>query len=215
MKYDTVIFDLDGTLINTLGDLTASTNYALAAFGFPPVTVEQVRGFVGNGVARLIHLALPAGTSAETEKKCLAVFKEHYKTHSAVLTAPYDGIDDTLLRIKEIGVKTAVVTNKMEEAAVSIVRSFFGSNIDVVIGQVDGLKQKPEPDGVFKAIELLGADISRCVYVGDSEVDCATAKNAGLPIIGCEWGFRDRKTLEDNSADYIISSPDEIIDCIL
>lgn len=215
MKYSTVIFDLDGTLINTLEDLTDAVNHALAAFDFPLRTVEEVRGFVGNGIPRLVHLALPEGAGEQDEAKCLDICKSYYIDHSAVKTAPYEGICELVSQLKKAGVKSAVVTNKIEDAAIEIVRGFFGGDIDVIIGQVDGLRQKPEPDGVFAALEKLGAEKGRSVYVGDSEVDCATAKNAGLPIIGCTWGFRGRALLEQCGADYIIDTPRQILDIVL
>ena len=207
MKYQAVIFDLDGTLIDTLEDLKNSVNFALGKKGYPARTLDEIRNFVGNGVALLVRRALPAEADDGEFAETLAIFKEHYRAHSLDFTAPYPGIKEALAALSEAGVKTAVVTNKMEEAAKDIIENFFGGTIDVVIGQVDGLKQKPEPDGVFLAIEKLGADKSRCVYAGDSEVDCATARNAGLPVIGCTWGFRGRDLLEREKADYIIDSP--------
>jgi len=214
MRFDTLIFDLDGTLINTLEDLKNSVNYALGEMGYPPRTLDEINRFVGNGVARLVKLSVPAGASEADTEKCLGFFKAHYKAHSAVKTAPYEGIIPMLSEAKEKGLKTAVVTNKMEEAAVDIVKGFFGDNIDVIIGQRDGLAQKPAPDGVLKAIGLLGSDKSRCIYIGDSEVDCLTARNSGLPIIGCTWGFRGREVLEREKADFIIDTPRGIFDCI-
>ena len=213
-RFDTVVFDLDGTLINTIEDLKNSVNYALKKHGFPERTTEEVLGFVGNGVARLVYLSLPEGTEKETCEVCLADFKEHYRNHSMVKTAPYDGIPEMLEKLKEMGVPTAVVTNKMQDAAEDIVRGFFGDTVGVVIGQIDGVAQKPEPDGVWLAIERLGSKREKSIYVGDSEVDCATARNAGLPIIGVTWGFRDRSVLEENRAEFIVSSPEEIIGII-
>ena len=214
MKYNTVIFDLDGTLINTLEDLTDSVNFAMREYGFPERTVEEVNRFVGNGVARLVNLSLPENTSEEIRGKCLAAFKKHYTAHSMDKTAPYPGIKQAVSELKNAGVRLAVVTNKMQEAATDIVRGFFGDTIDIVIGQVDSLPQKPAPDGVWRAIDMLGSARSESVYIGDSEVDCATAKNANLPVIGVTWGFRDRKVLEENKADYIIDDPGEILNII-
>jgi len=214
MRFDTLIFDLDGTLIDTLEDLKNSVNYALGEMNYPPRTLDEIRCFVGNGVARLVKLSVPAGTSEADTEKCLGIFKAHYKAHSAVKTAPYKGIIPMLREAKEKGLKTAVVTNKMEEAALDIVKGFFGERIDVIIGQRDSLAQKPAPDGVLKAIETLGAKKANCIYIGDSEVDCLTARNSGLPIIGCTWGFRGREVLEKEKADFIIDTPCEIFDCI-
>lgn len=210
MKYDAVIFDLDGTLTDTLEDLKNSVNFAMREFGFPERTTDEVRSFVGNGVKRLIDLSVPENTPDEVSAECLSVFKSFYKDNSLVSTKPYDGIIPMLEKLKKDGVKTAVVTNKMHEAAVDIVNLFFGELIDVAIGQIDGVAQKPQPDGIYSALEKLGVSKEKSVYVGDSEVDCITAKNAGIPCIGVTWGFRDREILVENGADFIINFPEEI-----
>lgn len=210
MKYDAVIFDLDGTLTDTLEDLKNSVNFVMREFGFPERTTDEVRSFVGNGVKRLIDLSVPENTSDEVSAECLSVFKSFYKDNSLVSTKPYDGIIPMLEKLKKDGVKTAVVTNKMHEAAVDIVNLFFGELIDVTIGQIDGVAQKPQPDGIYSALEKLGVSKEKSVYVGDSEVDCITAKNAGIPCIGVTWGFRDREILVGNGADFIINFPEEI-----
>ena len=214
MKYDAVIFDLDGTLTDTLADLKNSVNYALSQFGFPERTAEEIRSFVGNGVRRLVFLSVPENTPDDVSERCLSVFKEHYAANSLVETKPYDGITDILKKLKENKIKTAVVTNKMHSAAVDIVEFFFGNLIDVTVGQIDGIAQKPQPDGIYKALGLLGASKDSSVYVGDSEVDCITAKNAGIPCIAVTWGFRDRDMLILNGADFIAESPLEIFDYI-
>lgn len=214
MKYDAVIFDLDGTLTDTLEDLKNSVNYALGEFGFPERTLDEVRSFVGNGVRRLIYLSVPENTPQETAEECLKVFKEYYKSHSLINTKPYDGIIPMLEGLKNQGVKTAVVTNKMHEAAEEIVRIFFGGLVDITIGQVDGVAQKPQPDGINLVFQKLGISKERAVYIGDSEVDCITAKNAEIPCIGVTWGFRDRYVLFENGASFIVDSPEQIIECI-
>lgn len=210
MKIDGIVFDLDGTLIDTLEDLMDSVNFALAKYDFPPRNLDEIRSFVGNGVKRLVYLSVPEGTSEEISEKCLNVFKEHYKGNSRNKTAPYAGINEMLEKVKEKGYKTAVVTNKIQDAAIEIIRSFFGDKIDVIIGQVDGVAQKPEPDGVWLALEKLGVSKENAVYVGDSEVDCMTAHNAGIPCIGVTWGFRDRSVLEEHKAEFIIDKPEEL-----
>ncbi len=211
MKYDAIIFDLDGTLTDTLGDLTSSVNFAMREFRFPERTLDEVRSFVGNGVRKLIYLSVPENTDEETAERCLSVFKEYYKTHSLVETKPYNGIISMLEVLKKQGVRTAVVTNKMHEAAEEIVEIFFGNLIDITLGQIDGVAQKPQPDGIYHVLEKLGVSKEKSVYVGDSEVDCITAKNAGVPCIGVTWGFRDKSVLLKNGADYIAETPEEII----
>lgn len=210
MKYDAVIFDLDGTLTDTLEDLKDSVNFALRSFGFPERTLDEVRSFVGNGVKKLIFQSVPCGTDEKTAEDCLAVFKEYYKDHSLVKTKPYDGIVPMLAELKKQGIKTAVVTNKMNEAAQDIVRIFFDGLIEITVGQIDGIAQKPQPDGIFSVLETLGVSKDKAVYVGDSEVDCITAKNAGIPCVGVTWGFRDESVLRENGADCIISYPQDI-----
>ncbi len=214
MKIDGIVFDLDGTLIDTLEDLKDSVNFALAKFNFPARSLDEIRSFVGNGVKRLVYLSVPEGTSEETSEECLNIFKEHYKGNSRNKTAPYAGINEMLEKVNENGYKTAVVTNKIQDAAIEIIRSFFGDRIDVIIGQVDGVAQKPEPDGVWLALEKLGVSKENAVYVGDSEVDCMTAHNAGIPCIGVTWGFRDRSVLEEHKAEFIIGKPEEIFEVL-
>ncbi len=211
MKYDAVIFDLDGTLTDTLEDLKNSVNFAMRAFGFSERTLDEVRSFVGNGVRRLIYLSVPENTPEDIAEKCLDVFKEHYKNNSLVMTKPYEGIIPMLRELRSRGIRTAVVTNKMYEAAEDIVRIFFDGLIDVTVGQVDGVAQKPQPDGIIYVIQKLGVSKDKAVYVGDSEVDCITAKNAGIPCIGVTWGFRDKSVLLESGADFIVDTPEEIL----
>ena len=211
MKYNYIIFDLDGTLLNTLDDLRDSTNYALRRFGFPERTTDEVRRFVGNGVARLIHLAVPEGTDEKTEADCLAVFKAHYKDNMTNKTAPYPGIIELLKKLRERGVKIAVVSNKFEPAVIGLCENYFKSLIDAAVGQTEDRQKKPAPDGVLYAMKLLGANPAETVYSGDSEVDVVTARNSGLPCIGVSWGFRDRKVLVDGGASYIADSAEDIL----
>ena len=214
MKIEGIVFDLDGTLIDTLDDLMDSVNFALAKYNFSARNLDEIRSFVGNGVKRLVDLSVPEGTSEEIGADCLAIFKEHYKGNSRNKTAPYAGVKEMLAKVKEKGYKTAVVTNKIQDAAIEIIRSFFGDKIDVIIGQVDGVAQKPEPDGVWLALEKLGVSKENSVYVGDSEVDCMTAHNAGIPCIGVTWGFRDRSVLEEHKAEFIIDKPEELFEVL-
>lgn len=211
MKYNYIIFDLDGTLLNTLDDLRDSTNFALRRFGFPERTTDEVRRFVGNGVARLIHLAVPEGTDEKTEADCLAVFKAHYKGNMTNKTAPYPGIIELLKKLRERGVKIAVVSNKFEPAVIGLCEDYFVGLVDAAVGQTEDRQKKPAPDGVLYAMKLLGADPAKTVYSGDSDVDVLTAQNSNLPCIGVSWGFRERKVLEDGGADYIADRAEDIL----
>ena len=208
----TVIFDLDGTLLNTLEDLKDSTNYALVQFGFPQRSLEEVRHFVGNGVQKLIERAVPTICDKETCKKCLAVFKEHYSQNMYNHTAPYMGILDVLKKLRQNEIKIGVVSNKFDFAVKELCKKYFTDLVDVAIGQADVVPKKPAPDGVFKAMKELRAEKSLTVYIGDSEVDVQTAKNSELPCVGVTWGFRDEKDLD--GANVIVNSPEELIEAI-
>lgn len=203
MRYDTVIFDLDGTLLDTLGDLADSTNYALSACGLPTRTEEEIRAFVGNGIGKLIARAVPEGIAAKTEAKCLALFRAHYVLNMENKTAPYPGVLNLLRQLNQDGYKLAIVSNKLDSAVKGLVPSYFPDLVPVAVGETEGIDRKPAPDMVYSALTELGADPSRAVYVGDSEVDLATAQNAGLPCIAVSWGFRSREFLQAHGASLI------------
>ncbi len=211
---DTVIFDLDGTLLFSLEDLKNSTNFALRQFGFKERTLEEVRIFVGDGVRKLIERALPQGTDAMIIEDVLRVFKENYEQNMYNCTKPYNGIQKLLLDLRHSSLKTAVVSNKFDIAVKELCKKYFGDLIDVAIGQRDDVPKKPAPNGVFAAIKELGAKQQNCIYVGDSDVDVLTAHNAGLKCIGVTWGYRDRELLESKGADYIVNDPHEIFNLI-
>lgn len=211
MSYNTYIFDLDGTLLNTLEDLKNSTNYAMEQMGYPMHTTDEVRRFVGNGIAMLIKRAIPQGTSPEDEKKALEIFKSHYIVHLNDNTAAYPGIVDMLNDLKCKGFKTGVVTNKNEDAAKELVERYFGNSFDCVVGHRDGLASKPDPAAVNIAMNELEAEKDKTIFIGDSDVDVMTAHNANLRCIGVLWGFRDEETLKSVGADYIVSSAKEIL----
>ncbi|CCY62504.1 putative phosphoglycolate phosphatase bacterial [Clostridium sp. CAG:967] len=207
---DTVIFDLDGTLLNTLEDLRNSTNFALSEFGFPKRSLEEVRSFVGNGVRKLIERAVPQSCDKETTEKCLEIFKKNYSENMYNNTAPYNSILEILKDLRNNGLKIGVVSNKFDSAVKELCKKYFEDLVDIAIGQAGDVPKKPAPDGVLKAIKLLGAE--NIVYVGDSGVDVQTAKNANIPCIGVTWGFRDKKDLK--GADFIIDNPHDIINII-
>lgn len=192
-----IIFDLDGTLLNTLGDLHAATNYVLSRFGYPPRTIEQVRTFVGNGAERLIRLAVPEG-EGENVPRVLAAFREYYAAHCDILTAPYDGVPEMLAALGK-KYPLAVVSNKPDNAVRELAKIYFPTLY--ARGESADCPRKPAPDMVCKAMQALGA--RRCIYVGDSEVDVCTAKNARVPCLSVTWGFRDEQTLLDAGAKYL------------
>lgn len=206
----TVIFDLDGTLLNTLLDLKESTNYALRQFGYPERTLEEIRYFVGNGVRKLIERAVPEGCTNVDE--CLDVFKKHYEKNMYNNTVSYNSIETILKTLKSDGIKLGVVSNKFDLAVKELCKKYYDGLVDVAIGQGGEVLPKPSPFGVFKAMKELGAEKDSTVYVGDSEVDVQTAQNANIPCIGVTWGFRGRAYL--NGADYIIDDPCEIINIV-
>ena len=211
---DTVIFDLDGTLLNTLEDLKDSTNFALSQFGYPERTLEEVRQFVGNGVSKLIERAIPQGIDNPNFEKCLEIFKVNYSTNMYKKTAPYDGISDMLKDLKFSDYKTAVVSNKFDSAVKELCSKYFFSLVDAAVGQMDDVPKKPAPDGVLKVIKILNSKRENCVYIGDSDVDVMTAKNSQLPCIGVSWGFRSKDVLKSAGCHIIVDKPCDIIDKI-
>ncbi len=208
---DTIIFDLDGTLLNTLEDLRDSVNYALKEQSLPHRTLGEIRSFVGNGIKLLVERAVPdefRGT--DVEKKCFDTFCVYYKAHMEDKTAPYDGINEMLSTVKKAGYKTAIVTNKADFAAQDLCRRMFGDNIDLIVGSTDDRPNKPAPDGVFYALDKMNSSVEHTVFVGDADTDILTAKNAGLVSIGVLWGFRDREIIENEGAEYIVETVKEL-----
>ena len=213
MKYDTYIFDLDGTLLDTLTDLAASVNYALRTHGMPEHSIDDVRRFVGNGVRKLMERAIPNGEANPDFEATFATFRDHYMHHSLDTTRPYPGIPEALAELKAKGCRLAVVSNKMMAATVELCRHFFPDTIEVAIGEheAEGIRKKPAPDTVFAALRELGVEKSGAVYVGDSDVDVQTAANSVLPCISVLWGFRDRDFLIQHGAKTFISAPSELL----
>ena len=212
MRYDTYIFDLDGTLLNTLNDLAASCNYALRSYGFPEHSVDDVRRFVGNGVRLLMCRAIPDCDNNPKFEDCYACFREHYLHHNLDTTAPYPGIMDMIKALNANGKHIAVVSNKFYEATRALVRHFFGEEISVAIGERPDIHKKPAPDTVNEALRQLGVGREGAVYIGDSDVDIDTARNSGMPCISVLWGFRDKEFLLEHGATTLVSAPAEILD---
>ena len=213
MTYSTYIFDLDGTLLDTVGDLAASVNYALRTHGMPEHSIDDVRRFVGNGVRKLMERAIPDGESNPLFEETFATFRQYYMAHSLDTTKPYEGIPETLTELRKRGCRLAVVSNKMMAATQELIRHFFPDTIEVAIGEheAEGIRKKPAPDTVFAALRQLGVGKEGAVYVGDSDVDIQTASNAGLPCISVLWGFRDRDFLTQHGAKTFISAPSELL----
>ena len=218
--YNTFIFDLDGTLLDTLQDLADSVNYALRQHHMPEHSVDDVRQFVGNGVRRLMEQAIPDGAANPHFEATFATFRQYYMLHSLDTTKPYDGIPELIHELKERGCQLAVVSNKMMAATQQLVGHFF-PEIDVAIGEheAEGIRKKPAPDTVIAALQQLevgqqpkaNSQKSKAVYVGDSDVDIATAHNAGLPCISVLWGFRNRDFLLAHGATTLIEKPSDIL----
>lgn len=210
MKYDLVIFDLDGTILDTLEDLYDSANAALELFSMPHRTLAEVRSFIGNGIRRLIELSVPAGAPAEDIDGVQQAFSAHYKQHCNVKTHPYDGITGLIDRLRGLGCRTAVVSNKDDYAVRALCELHFPGLFDLAIGSRDGIRKKPAPDSVNEALLKLGCRRERTIYVGDSEVDIETARHAGLDLIIVTWGFRDEDFLRASGGTKIVRTPTEL-----
>lgn len=208
---NTVIFDLDGTLLNTLDDLTDAVNHALEQYRFPPRSPQEIRNYLGHGFAWLVDNALPDGTATDSRAAVFEAFHAQYMAHCFDRTRPYDGIPELLTELLEHGCNVAVVSNKGDEAVKQLIARYFPGKAAVVVGEREGVRKKPAPDTVFEALRALGANADDAVYVGDSEVDAETAKNAGLPCVLVSWGFRDRALLDTLDARAVIDCPAELL----
>ena len=209
-----IVFDLDGTLLDTLADLAASTNYALRSCGMPEHSIDDVRRFVGNGVRMLMTRAVPDGESNPRFDEAFSVFRKHYMQHCLDTTCPYPGIMEALARLKEKGMMLAIVSNKMQAATEELRQHFFSQYIDVAIGESAAIRKKPAPDTVNEALRLLGISHEEAIYVGDSDVDIDTARAAMMPCASVLWGFRDRQFLLNHGATRLLSSPEELLSLV-
>lgn len=206
-----VIFDLDGTLLNTLEGLKNSTNFALREFGYSEHPIENIRKFVGNGVAKLIERALPDGTANPDYEKCLKTFKEHYSKTMESATRPYDGVVELLKELKSRDMKIAVLSNKFDTAVKTLCDKYFSGLIDIAAGESLTTPPKPNPQGTNTIIKSFSLKPEEVIFVGDSEVDAQTAKNAGLKCVGVLWGFRSEETLKKEGVKCLIHKPEELI----
>lgn len=209
--FSTYIFDLDGTLIDSIGDLASSCNYALRKYGMGEYSVDEVRMMVGNGVKKLMERATPDGLANPLFDEVYACFRQHYMVHNLDTTRPYPGITETLAALKGRGKNLAVVSNKFYAATQELVAHFFGDLIHVAIGEREDIRKKPAPDTVMEAMRQLGVGADECVYIGDSDVDIDTARNSGMPCISVLWGFRSKEFLLEHGASRLISSPRELL----
>ena len=213
-KYDTVIFDLDGTLLNTLEDLADAVNAVMRANAYPERTLDEVRRFVGNGIRRLMELAVPEGVSGDTFERVFEEFRTYYTDHCQIKTRAYDGIMKLLAVLKEKGYAMAIVSNKNHAAVCELNDIYFKEDISVAIGQKDGIRKKPAPDTVFQALKELGVSGERAVYVGDSEVDFMTAENSGMDCVLVSWGFRTKEELAECTPKAMIDRPEDLLEVL-
>lgn len=210
-RYDTVIFDLDGTLLNTLEDLADAVNFVMRAHGYPERTLDEVRRFVGNGIRRLMEQAVPEEVTGEAFEIVFEEFKSYYTEHCQIKTCAYDGMMPLLKRLQEEHYAMAIVSNKNHAAVCELNEIYFKEYIKVAIGQKDGIRKKPAPDTVMQALEELGKEKETAIYVGDSEVDFATAENSGMDCVLVTWGFRTVEELAECTPKALISQPEELL----
>lgn len=210
MKYELVLFDLDGTLLNTLEDLADSMNAVLRQSGYPERSLAEIRNFVGNGIKKLVKRSAPEDTKAEEIVRMYETFLPYYKEHCADKTKPYEGIQELLAKLRDNGIKLAVVSNKADAAVKELCEQYFPDFFKEAVGERAGIARKPAPDTIYEVLRNLNIEKEKAVYIGDSEVDVQTANNAGLDCIAVSWGFRDEPVLKAAGAETIVSAPEEV-----
>lgn len=215
MKYELAIFDMDGTILDTLEDLKDTLNYALSKNHYPEHSLDDVRRFVGNGIPKLIERGVPKGTDAESIVRVHKDFMDYYKVHCADKTKPYAGIEELIVELRNAGCKTAVVSNKADVAVQELCKQYFEGLFDYAVGDREGIRKKPAPDSVNEVLNYLKVERSNAVYIGDSEVDIATADNSGLDSIIVSWGFREVPFLKEQGAKVIVDKPEKVAELIL
>lgn len=211
MKYQLAIFDMDGTILNTLEDLADSVNYALSCSNYPTRTLDEVRNFVGNGIRKLMERAVPSGTSPEELEQVYADFTAYYPKHCYDKTKPYSGMIETIQNLRKQGIKTAVVSNKADYGVQILCKQYFDGLFDYAVGEQTGVQRKPAPDSVNIVLDKLKITRNNAVYIGDSDVDIDTARNAEMDCISVDWGFRDPSFLQEHGAKIMVSSPEELL----
>ena len=206
-----VIFDLDGTLLDTIEDLSDSMNYVLSVYGCPVHTLEEIKSYVGNGLRNLVKRAVPAGTDDEMIEDMFRTLVTYYRAHCAIKTRPYNGIPELLEALRNAGIRTAVISNKADNSLQALAEEMFHNAFDYALGATEGVKLKPDAAMVNMALEKLSCAASEAVYVGDSEVDIETAKNAEMLCICVTWGFRTKEALVENGGTVFADTPEEIL----
>ncbi len=215
MRYKAAIFDMDGTILNTLDDLADTMNYCLRSYGMTERSLSEIRSFLGNGLRVLVEKSVPDDTPMPTIDLICETFADYYKDHCAIRTRPYEGIEDLLRKLRSDGILTAVVSNKVDFAVRELCEEYFDGLFDYSVGEREGQRRKPYPDSVNAVLEYFDISKDEAVYIGDSEVDFMTAKNAGMEVIMVDWGFRDESTLVMMGADLIAHSTDEVYEAII
>ena len=206
-----IIFDLDGTLLDTIDDLAAAVNFALEKNSFGTLSLSEIKENVGNGARRLIADSLPRGFEEPDYEKCFGDFTLYYREHLSVFTKPYDGVTELLSELKKRNIKTAILSNKPDRATKALAKLYFGDLIDVCSGERDGIPKKPDPSGIFALLSEMELKAEECLYAGDMDVDIMTAKNSGMVCISCLWGFRTREFLEKSGGRFFAETPKDIL----
>ena len=215
MKYKAVLFDMDGTVLNTLGDLAAAVNHTLREFSMPERSIAEVAAALGNGAAYLIAPTVPDGTPKELTDKVLAAYAPYYDAHCDILTGPYDGIVPLMQKLRGRGVKLAVISNKQDTAVKPLAEKYFPGLLEIAVGESAEVRRKPNPDAVLAALRHIGVEREDAIYVGDTEVDLQTARNAGMECASVDWGFRTREQLVEIGAEHIFDTVQELEEYLL
>ena len=215
MKYKAVLFDMDGTVLDTLGDLAAAVNHTLREFSMPERSIAEVAAALSNGAAYLIAHTVPDGTSKELTDKVLAAYALYYDAHCDILTGPYDGIVPLMEKLRDKGVKLAVISNKQDTAVKPLAEKYFPGLLEIAVGESAEVRRKPNPDAVLAALRHIGVEREDAIYVGDTEVDLQTARNAGMECASVDWGFRTREQLVEIGAEHIFDTVQELEEYLL
>ena len=215
MKYKAVLFDMDGTVLDTLGDLAAAVNHTLREFSMPERSIAEVAAALSNGAAYLIAHTVPAWTPKELTDKVLAAYAPYYDAHCDILTGPYDGIVPLMEKLRDRGVKLAVISNKQDTAVKPLAEKYFPGLLEIAVGESAEVRRKPNPDAVLAALRHIGVEREDAIYVGDTEVDLQTARNAGMECASVDWGFRTREQLVEIGAEHIFDTVQELEEYLL